>query len=89
MLSNRLKTQKKNQELQALLPLTLYALEGTQLNAPKHFTPDPVALAYHRDVAFRRVVRHAGGQSGHFNFGVTLQPAPSCFVASAPLSWCH
>ncbi|MGC9261548.1 MAG: HNH endonuclease [Phycisphaerae bacterium] len=53
VLSNRLKTKTKDQEVPALLQQAFHALEGTALRLPRRFTPDPVALAWHRDVVFR------------------------------------
>ncbi|MHB1768029.1 MAG: HNH endonuclease [Phycisphaerae bacterium] len=53
VLSNRLKTKSKNQEVPTLLQQCFHALEGTKLNLPKRFTPDPAALAYHREAVFR------------------------------------
>ena len=53
VLSGRLKALKKKQEIPTLLQQAFYALEGTALRLPKRFTPDPVALAYHREAVFR------------------------------------
>ena len=53
VLSNRLKTKRKNQETPTLVQQCFHALEGTKLTLPKRFTPDPEALAWHRDAVFR------------------------------------
>ena len=54
VLSDRLKTRKKNQEMPSLLKQSFHDLEGTALRLPKRFTPDPAAMAWHRNNIFRR-----------------------------------
>jgi hypothetical protein len=53
VLSDRLKTRKKQQEFPALLQQAFFALEDQPLRLPKRFAPDPMALKYHREVVFR------------------------------------
>ncbi len=53
VLSDRLKTRKKNQDFPALIQQCFHALEGEPLRSPKRFAPDQAALAYHRQNVFR------------------------------------
>ncbi len=53
VLSSRLKTKRKHQEDPAMLQQCFLALEGTKLNLPKRFIPDPAALEWHREAVFR------------------------------------
>lgn len=53
VLSNRLKAKGKDREAPALFQQCFHAMEGTKLNLPKRFSPDPVALASHRETVFR------------------------------------
>lgn len=52
VLSDRLKTPKKNDNVPPLLRQAFATMEGTPLRLPRRFIPDPAALAFHRNSVF-------------------------------------
>jgi predicted restriction endonuclease len=53
VLSARLRAKAKSQSVPEQLKHWFYTLEGTKINLPRRFTPDPDALAFHRETIFR------------------------------------
>ena len=52
VLSDRLKTPKKNDSVPPLLRQAFVDMEGTPLRLPRRFVPDPAALEFHRNSVF-------------------------------------
>lgn len=52
VLSDRLKTPRKENEFPPLLRQIFHAMEGATLHLPRRFRPDPAALQYHRENIF-------------------------------------